>query len=137
MGSVGRLHAANLASGFMSSYDGGGFEIMLSKNSSSVSQQIETLLDHESPFIDKYTRLVVVMVQTYTVPTNVVLKCELIVEFDSSGAAQPKVQIFSSDRWLNQVIPRYVLLFVSIYLSFAPYTSYLFHLSHCQLFWNL
>ncbi len=115
-GRAGGLSGADLASGFGSSYDGGGFEILLSKNSSIAVPQIEALLgrrgdsanrdDSTTPFVDEHTRLMVVTVQTYTVPTNIVLKCELIVEFDSSGAARSKVQTYSSDRWMNQVIPR-------------------------------
>ena len=112
IGKGGELTAYDLHSGFLSSYDGGGFEIVLPKNSSVANSLIESLLGpHGSsrslvPYLDKNTRLVVVTLQTYTVHTNVFLRCDLIVEFDSTGAASTKLNVRSSNRWLNRIFPR-------------------------------
>jgi hypothetical protein len=60
----------------------------------------------KSPFVDKNTRMVVVTIQTYTVNTNIVLKANIIAEFDSSGRVGTTVHFHTDASLLDSILPQ-------------------------------
>jgi hypothetical protein len=113
------LTANYLSTGIQSSYGGGGYRVILPRNTSRAKQFIAEMLGQKrcillnqpclgepTKFVDERTRAIIVTVQTYTVSTNIALKANLIVEFGSTGKTATKIHFHTDATLLDGMLPQ-------------------------------